>query len=161
VIDRDLLPSRLLRRHVERRADNVPGDRERLLALEACEAEVEDAQAAVLVEDEVGGLDVAVDDALRVGVLEAVGDVGEGAGELREVIDLVLRAEGCILVGLRLLPCEKAAYSNDDGAVDLSDAVFLLSFLFLGGKAPGEPLLKCGVDSTPDGLTVLSFSGCP
>ncbi len=31
-----------------------------------------------------------------------------------------------------------AADTNDDGALDMSDGVSLLNFLFLGEKAPGE-----------------------
>ena len=50
-----------------------------------CQAEVEDAQATLAVEDQIRGFDVAVDDPLRVCVLEAVGDVGEGFCELLEV----------------------------------------------------------------------------
>jgi hypothetical protein len=48
------------------------------------QAEVEDAQAALPVENQVRRLDVAVDHAPRVGVLEAVGDVGEGVRDAAE-----------------------------------------------------------------------------
>jgi hypothetical protein len=44
--------------------------------------------------------------------------------------------------------------------VDISDAVFLLSYLFVGGEAPNDPLGTCGVDLTPDVLTCESFAGC-
>jgi len=41
---------------------------------------------------------------------------------------------------------------NDDGQRDLSDAIFILSFLYLGGPAPPEPFTECGVDTTPASL---------
>jgi hypothetical protein len=40
--------------------------------------------------------------------------------------------------------CAAAADSNGDGQADISDAVCLLSHLFLGGPAPGEPFPGCG-----------------
>ncbi len=64
VIDRDLPPLRLLRAHVGGRADEVAGEGEGFLSFEPCQSKVEDAQAALAVEDEVRGFDVAVDDAL-------------------------------------------------------------------------------------------------
>jgi hypothetical protein len=95
VVDRDLSASSLLGRHVERRADDIAAGRQALLSFEVSEAEVEDAQVAHAVEDQVRWLDVAVDHALRVGVLQTARDVGEGTSELREVVDLVLRSERC------------------------------------------------------------------
>jgi hypothetical protein len=38
---------------------------------------------------------------------------------------------------------------NDDGAVDISDAVGLLGFLFLGATPPAAPFPTPGVDPTP------------
>lgn len=34
--------------------------------------------------------------------------------------------------------------ANGDGRADLSDAVYLLTHLFLGGPAPIEPFPECG-----------------
>ena len=51
--------------------------------------------------------------------------------------------------------------ADDDGAVEITGAIFLLTYLFLGGTAPAEPLGKCGVDPTPDDLTCVSFPACP
>ena len=36
-----------------------------------------------------------------------------------------------------------------DTKVDLSDAVYLLNFLFLGGPPPGPPFPDCGAGSVP------------
>jgi hypothetical protein len=57
--------------------------------------------------------------------------------------------------------CQKAVDANDDGAMDASDAVFLLGYLFLEGEGPNDPHGTCGMDPTPeDGLTCRSFPSC-
>ena len=83
MVDPHRPPPRLLGAHVLRRADEVSRDGERLLARKPRQAEVENAQpplaskGARAVEDEVRGLDVTVDDARCVRVLETIGDAGE------------------------------------------------------------------------------------
>jgi len=57
--------------------------------------------------------------------------------------------------------CLKAADSNDDGGVDLSDAVHLLAYLFTGGSAPAAPSEACGDDLTADALSCQAFAACP
>jgi hypothetical protein len=57
--------------------------------------------------------------------------------------------------------CLDAADSNDSGSIDLTDAVHLLSYLFLGGPAPAEPFAECGTDPTEDSLSCESFTSCP
>ena len=47
--------------------------------------------------------------------------------------------------------CQDTADSNDDGKIDISDAVYLLNYLFRGGSLP-EPVSKKGFDPTVDGL---------
>ncbi len=64
VIHRNLLPSRLLRAHVERCADQVAGEGEGFLSFETSKAEVEDAETALLIENQIRGLDVSVDHTL-------------------------------------------------------------------------------------------------
>ena len=46
--------------------------------------------------------------------------------------------------------CEKSADANGDLAVDLSDAVYLLKFLYLGDATPPAPFLECGEDPAAD-----------
>ena len=91
MVDRDLAPPGLLGTHVRGGADEVTADRETLLSFESGEAEVEDAEPSARVEDQVGGFDVPVDNSLRVGVLEALGDVDQRFSQIAEVRDLVLR----------------------------------------------------------------------
>ncbi len=42
---------------------------------------------------------------------------------------------------------------NSDGRLDLSDAVFVLSYLFLGGPEPPPPYPERGEDPTADALS--------
>jgi hypothetical protein len=56
--------------------------------------------------------------------------------------------------------CLDAADINDDGAVDITDAISLLEFLFLGGSVPPAPSSSCGPDESIDNLTCQEFDGC-
>ena len=40
--------------------------------------------------------------------------------------------------------------SNSSGTVDISDGVFTLGFLFLGGRQPPAPYPECGVDAVEE-----------
>lgn len=57
--------------------------------------------------------------------------------------------------------CESGADADDDGAITLSDATYLVNFLLLGGPAPGAPTGACGQESTVDSLTCLFHGACP
>jgi len=52
--------------------------------------------------------------------------------------------------------CADAMDADDDGAVNITDAVITLQFLFLGGKPPVAPYPDCGGDTTPDGLCCIA-----
>jgi hypothetical protein len=46
-----------------------------------------------------------------------------------------------------------AADADDNDSLDLTDAIYILSFLFQGGKEPAAPgAAACGLDPTPDAL---------
>jgi hypothetical protein len=49
---------------------------------------------------------------------------------------------------------------NDDGRVDLSDAVWMLDYTFLNGAPPPDPFLDCGQDPTGDPLGCEAFADC-
>ena len=51
--------------------------------------------------------------------------------------------------------------TNDDGLVDISDAIYLLTSLFSMGPDPEPPFPGCGGDPTGDGLDCASFPLCP
>jgi hypothetical protein len=58
--------------------------------------------------------------------------------------------------------CLEAVDANDDADVDLTDAVYLLDWLFGSGSEPPPPgPRECGIDATADALGCLSFSPCP
>jgi len=66
--------------------------------------------------------------------------------------------------------CPNACDCNDDGRIDLADAICILQFLFRGGNfppAPGpgfsttDPDIPADVDPTPDKLTCPGGANCP
>ncbi|MGQ9589241.1 MAG: hypothetical protein ACUVYA_02985 [Planctomycetota bacterium] len=61
----------------------------------------------------------------------------------------ILRA---IFGGADEVECEEAADVTDNGAVDVSDAIWLLNHLYRGGPPPAPPYPLPGPDPTPDGL---------
>ncbi len=56
--------------------------------------------------------------------------------------------------------CEKSADSNDSGALEISDSVYLLAHLFQAGPAPAEPFGACGGDPTADSLSCVFHEAC-
>ena len=69
------LRQRLLRTHVTQRADEVAADGQAEVGLAARQAEVRDPQMTTRVHQQIGRLDVAVDNALIVGVLQGLGSL--------------------------------------------------------------------------------------
>ena len=56
--------------------------------------------------------------------------------------------------------CRKAADVNDDGKLNVSDAIGLLLFFFKGRGPLPEPFDACGLDPTSDPLDCTSFAVC-
>lgn len=48
-------------------------------------------------------------------------------------------------------PCLDAGDADDDGLLQLTDAIYLLSYLFLGGLPPRAPFPEAGLDPTDNG----------
>jgi hypothetical protein len=64
------------------------------------------------------------------------------------------------------LLCADAADANDDGALDVTGAVVILSYLFQGGveiPAPGAVGQECGPDPSGDALANAEcvYDACP
>ena len=59
-----------------------------------------------------------------------------------------------LFLGTAQASCPDACDSNDDGAVDITDGIHVLNFLFLGGRPPAPPFELEGRDETQDCLPV-------
>jgi len=67
----------------------------------------------------------------------------------------------------RIPACREAADADNDASIDLTDPIYLLSYLFLSGNPPappGAPLGPCGVDpdspGSPGDLGCDSYGRC-
>ena len=58
------------------------------------------------------------------------------------------------------LTCKEGADVDDSGGIEISDPIYLLDHLFLGGPPPEAPYPDCGEDPTPDALD-CSSPACP
>ena len=64
--------------------------------------------------------------------------------------------------GAPLADCDDACDTNDDGGIDIGDAIYALSTLFSMGANPPPPFVACGSDPTGgDSLDCASFLHCP
>ena len=85
------------------------------------------------------------------------GDVtADSARDITDGVDILL----ALFEGKFHLECRDAADVDDSGAVDISDAIRLLGFLFLGGPAPAQPFPDCGADPTDDAIDCQGRTGC-
>lgn len=58
------------------------------------------------------------------------------------------------LFGQRTIACQKSADVDDDGQISISDALFLMRFVFVSGAVPPAPgPAFCGADPTEDSLS--------
>lgn len=87
------------------------------------------------------------------------GDV-DGDGNVNPVVDADYLFRSLFVPGAPAPLCQDAADTNDDSAVDISDAIRLLAWAFVFGppiSSPGPD--DCGLDLTADGLT-CSYTAC-
>ena len=56
--------------------------------------------------------------------------------------------------------CPQSLDVDDNGAIELTDSVYLLTFLFNGGDAPPAPFGSCGADLSAGGLTCEIYAPC-
>jgi hypothetical protein len=94
-------------------------------------------------------MDIVGSDSIRIsGATFVRGDVDGATG--RNATDVVAILEH--VFGTRLLPCADAADSNDDGKVNITDAIVLVLHLYQGYGPLPEPSAAPGFDPTEDGL---------
>ncbi len=48
----------------------------------------------------------------------------------------------------------------DSGELEVTDAIYALNFLFLGGPSPPSPFADCTFDPTTDGLSCRAHAPC-
>ena len=58
------------------------------------------------------------------------------------------------------IACEKAADTDNSDVLDITDAVYLLRFLFSAGSSPPQPFGECGLDPSQDLLLCTSYDAC-
>ncbi|PCJ07250.1 MAG: hypothetical protein COB10_12255 [Planctomycetota bacterium] len=74
---------------------------------------------------------------------------GKADGEV-DIADVIFGLSGLFTGGLWGI-CRDAQDANDDGAVNITDQVYTLMFLFIpGSSSPPQPFPLCGDDQTPD-----------
>ena len=65
------------------------------------------------------------------------------------------------LFGSRELHCLDAADADSNDALEITDAVRLLGYLFLDAAPPAAPFEECGVDSEGGGPGCERYERCP
>ncbi len=82
-------------------------------------------------------------------------------------MDAAARRNAVFLLSALFVPmsevpaCDDAADVNDDGGLDIADAIYELTALFDLGAGPISAPDACWNHPTDDGLDCGSFSGCP
>ena len=94
MVDQGHLAAGLLGAHVAHRAHQVAGARQRGVGLAAGQAEVRDPELAVAVQQQIGGLDVAMHDAALMGCVQRTGRVDAQAGDAADIFAAAGRPRG-------------------------------------------------------------------
>jgi len=68
---------------------------------------------------------------------------------------------GFLFLSSKAPTCYDAADADDNGRLELTDAIYALTYLFLGGPSPPEPFTACGKDVTESELDCDGFAACP
>lgn len=86
---------------------------------------------------------------------------GDTNGDL--ILDLIdpLVLLGILFTDTGEIVCFDGSDGNDDGTVNITDPIYVLNFLFIGGPEPPAPFPNCGTDPTADGIGCFGFAGCP
>ncbi len=85
------------------------------------------------------------------------GDV-DASGKMN-LVDAV-RVFRFLFLGVQV-DCADAVDANDDGALDTTDGIHVISYVFLNGAPPAPPFPDCGEDPTDDEWTCNRFAPCP
>ena len=80
----------------------------------------------------------------------------DGSQDISDVLTILLY----LFDGSVKPTCLDALDADDSGGIVLTDPLFLLRGLFLGGEAPPAPFGRCGSDPTADRLGCESYAPC-
>lgn len=80
----------------------------------------------------------------------------DGRVNISDPIAILRAITGTVATGL--MQCPDAGDADDNGGVNLTDAVYLLNFLFIGGPQPPHPFPTPGVETGQDDLA-CGFAG--
>ena len=83
-----------------------------------------------------------------------------------DAVEGVRLADAILLIGrvfgeVSIPFCQEAADANSDGFLDISDGLYLLMYLFLGGEAPSAPFPECGIIGSDATFTCDFHPACP
>ena len=92
-------------------------------------------------------------------ILEANFIRGDSDGNGRLQIGDGVSLLGYLFQGQSEPPCRDSSDCNDDGILDVADAVYFFFFLF-GAAPPPPPWPDCGTDPTEDSLDCDDFPSC-
>jgi parallel beta-helix repeat protein len=81
---------------------------------------------------------------------------GDGVVDIADPVKILLH----LFAGGGDLPCFDAGDVDDLGSVQIPDAIYLLTYLFLAGTAPEAPHGACGADGTQDEIGCASYPEC-
>jgi hypothetical protein len=65
----------------------------------------------------------------------------------------VVKVLSYLFLSADVIECLDAADVQDDGLINISDAIYVLSYLFRSGSEPTSPWKECDIDPTPDQLS--------
>ena len=93
---------------------------------------------------------------ITVGTSFRRGDVnGDTTVSISDPISLLLH-----LFSVGPLQCQDAGDLDDNGSLDLADAMYSLLYIAVNGPPPPVPFNTCGEDQTADTLDCINFTGC-
>lgn len=78
----------------------------------------------------------------------------------RQDISDAVKILGFLFLGDSATTCLDTMDSDDNAAIEITDAILLLTHLFLGGRPPAAPYPGCGTDPTADSLPCDEYPFC-
>ena len=89
--------------------------------------------------------------------LHAAFDYEQGVADMGDAVAIL----GDLFLGdVQVGNCRDSMDVDDNGFVEITDGIYLLSFLFSGGNAPASPFAACGVDRGGASPGCESYAPC-